>query len=199
MVKEGNGNPLQYSCLENPMYGGAWKAAVHGSLRVGHDWNDLAGAAAQMLSHVWLFVILWTVVCQAPLSIGFSRPDYWNELPFLPPGDLIDPGIKHMSLISPPLAGGFFISESYGKPIYISDPNIYIYMYIYGLYLKSLCYTSETLWNYMSILIIVIIIKSTKNVHFTNLSPLWFLFTFVENLVTIEWETNKIIYLIFTV
>ena len=50
-----------------------------------------------------------------------------------------------------------------------------------------------------TILIIVMIIKLTKNVHFTNLSPLWFLFTFVENLVTTEWENNKIIYLIFTV
>ena len=35
---EGNGNPLQYSCLENPMDGGAWWATVHGSQRVGHDW-----------------------------------------------------------------------------------------------------------------------------------------------------------------
>ena len=35
---EGNGNPLQYSCLENPMDRGAWEAAVHGSQRVGHDW-----------------------------------------------------------------------------------------------------------------------------------------------------------------
>ena len=34
---EGNGTPLQYSCLENPMDGGAWWAAVMGSLRVGHD------------------------------------------------------------------------------------------------------------------------------------------------------------------
>ena len=34
---EGNGNPLQYSCLENPMDGGAWWATVHGSQRVGHD------------------------------------------------------------------------------------------------------------------------------------------------------------------
>ena len=34
---EGNGNPLQYSCLENPMDGGAWWAAVHGVARVGHD------------------------------------------------------------------------------------------------------------------------------------------------------------------
>ena len=36
---EGNGNPLQYSCLENPMDGGAWWATVHGSQRVGHDWE----------------------------------------------------------------------------------------------------------------------------------------------------------------
>ena len=43
---EGNGTPLQYSCLENPMDGGAWWAAVYGSHRVGHDWSDLAGAAA---------------------------------------------------------------------------------------------------------------------------------------------------------
>ena len=37
---EGNGNPLQYSCLENPRDGGAWWAAVMGSHRVGHDWSD---------------------------------------------------------------------------------------------------------------------------------------------------------------
>jgi len=36
-LREGNGTPLQYFCLENPMDGGAWWAAVHGSLRVGHD------------------------------------------------------------------------------------------------------------------------------------------------------------------
>ena len=34
---EGNGNPLQYSCLENPMLGGAWRATVHGVARAGHD------------------------------------------------------------------------------------------------------------------------------------------------------------------
>ena len=35
---EGNGNPLQYSCLENPVDGGAWEATVHGLQRVGRDW-----------------------------------------------------------------------------------------------------------------------------------------------------------------
>ena len=37
VIGEGNGTPLQYFCLENPMDGGGWKAAVHGVARVGHD------------------------------------------------------------------------------------------------------------------------------------------------------------------
>ena len=36
----------------------------------------------------------WTVACQASLSMGFSRQEYWSGLPFSPPGDLSDPGIK---------------------------------------------------------------------------------------------------------
>ena len=44
-IGEGNCNPLQFSCLENPRDGGAWWAAVYGSHRVGHDWSDLAAAA----------------------------------------------------------------------------------------------------------------------------------------------------------
>ena len=45
-IGEGNGNPLQCSCLENPRDGGAWWAVFFGSHRVGHDWSDLAAAAA---------------------------------------------------------------------------------------------------------------------------------------------------------
>ena len=45
-------------------------------------------------SHVRLFATLWTVVCQAPLSMGFSRQEYWSGLPFLSPGDLPDPEIE---------------------------------------------------------------------------------------------------------
>ena len=56
-------------------------------------------------SHVQLFVTLWTVVRQAPLFTGFPRQEYWSGLPFPPPGDLPDPGIKPVSLA---LAGGFF-------------------------------------------------------------------------------------------
>ena len=50
----------------------------------------------------------WTVACQAPLSMGFPRQEYWSEVPFPTPGDLPDPGIELASLESPVLAGKFF-------------------------------------------------------------------------------------------
>ena len=53
-------------------------------------------------------VTLWTVAHQVPLSIGFSRQEYWRELSCPPPGDLPDPEAEPMSLPSPALAGGFF-------------------------------------------------------------------------------------------
>ena len=52
-------------------------------------------------------VIPWTVAHQAPLSTEFSRQEYWSGLPFLPPGNIPNPGIKHTSPISPSLAGRF--------------------------------------------------------------------------------------------
>ena len=71
---------------------------------------------AQLLSRVWLSVTPWTVACQAPLSMGFSRQEYWSGLPFPLPGDLPNPGIKSTSLESPALVGGFFTTEPPGKP-----------------------------------------------------------------------------------
>ena len=64
-----------------------------------------------LLSHfsrVQLCVTPWTVARQAPLTMGFPRQEYWSRLPFSPPGDLPDPGIEHLSLVSPALAGRFF-------------------------------------------------------------------------------------------
>ena len=46
-------------------------------------------------SRVWLCTALWIVACQAPLSMGFSRQDYWSRLPCPPPGDLSDPSDWH--------------------------------------------------------------------------------------------------------
>ena len=60
-----------------------------------------------------LFVISWTAACQAPLSLGFPRQEYWSELPFPSPGDLPDPGIESTA---PALADRFFTTEPRGKP-----------------------------------------------------------------------------------
>ena len=114
---EGNGTPLQYSCLENPMDGGAWQAAVHrvakscilftfmhwrrkwqptpvflpgesqggGSLvgcrlwgRTESDTTEGTQQQQQLLSHVQLFAPPWTTAHQAPLSMEFSRQEYWS-------------------------------------------------------------------------------------------------------------------------
>ena len=56
-----------------------------------------------------------TVAHQAPLSIGFSRQEYCSGLPFPPPRDLPNPGIKPMSLATPALTGGFFTTKLPGK------------------------------------------------------------------------------------
>ena len=58
------------------------------------------------------FATPWTIACQAPLSMGFPRQEYWSGLPFPSPGDLPNPGIKPMS---PTLADGFFTAEPRGK------------------------------------------------------------------------------------
>ena len=63
-------------------------------------------------NHVQLFVTPWTVACQAPLSMGFSRQEYWSGLPFPPPEDLPDPGTELVCLISPALAGQFFTTSA---------------------------------------------------------------------------------------
>ena len=63
------------------------------------------------LSYVQLFATLWTATCQAPLFMGFSRPDYWSGLPWLSSRYLPDPGIEPVSLASPELAGRFFTTN----------------------------------------------------------------------------------------
>ena len=111
----GNGNPLQYSCLENPMDRWAWQATVHW---VTKSWTQLKQLSissttyayksttnrqssitfkllpkilykwivfVQLLSCVWLCATPWTIGHQAHLSMGFSRQEYWSGLPFPSP------------------------------------------------------------------------------------------------------------------
>ena len=67
-----------------------------------------------VLSRVRLFATPWIVACQAPLSMEFSRQEYWSRLPFPPPGDLPKPGIEPTY---PTLAGRFFTNKPSGKPV----------------------------------------------------------------------------------
>jgi len=107
-----------------------------GSHRVRYDWSDLAAAAAIfpktghsyvcVLSHVRLFATPWTVVHQTPLSMGFSRQEYWRGLSFPPPGALPHPGIEPKSPMPPALAGRFFITEPLGSPAIVISFIIYL-------------------------------------------------------------------------
>ena len=117
--------PLQYSCLENPMDRWAWWAAAYG---VAQSWTQLKRLSSSTLrvlceyqlgecllsrfSHVRLFVTPRTVAHRAPLSVGFSRQEYWNRLLCPPPGDLPDPGIKPAFLMTLGLAGQFFTTSA---------------------------------------------------------------------------------------
>ena len=71
-------------------------------MKAGHKW------ARAKLSQSCLSATLWTTACQAPLSMGFSRQEYWSGLPCPPPGALPNPGIEPASAASPAVAGGFF-------------------------------------------------------------------------------------------
>ena len=75
--------------------------------------NSVGIVIVVSLSHVWLFLTPWTVVCQASLSMGLSRQEYWSGLPFPPPGDLSNSGIEPES---PALQADSLLSEPSGKP-----------------------------------------------------------------------------------
>ena len=66
-----------------------------------------AELALSRFSCVWLFVTPWSIGCQALLSMGFSRQEYWSGLPCPPPGDFPDQGSNWSLLLSPELAGKF--------------------------------------------------------------------------------------------
>ena len=73
---------------------------------------DVRAFLLRCISRVRLFATLWTVTHQAPLSMGFSRQEYWRELPCPAPGDLPDPGIEPVPLMSPVSVGGFFTTST---------------------------------------------------------------------------------------
>ena len=81
-----------------------------------------------LFSHVWLFATLWTVAHQGPLSMGFSKQEYWSRLSCPPPGDLPDSGIEPKSLMSPAFSSRFFTTN-----------HLEIYIALIHGYLVILC------------------------------------------------------------
>ena len=116
----GNSNPFQYACLVNSMDRGAEQATVHrvteldttGRLTLLLERKDMCVCKLSCFSCVRLCVTLWSGACQAPLSMGFSRQEYWSGLPCPPPRDLPDPGIEPVSLMSPALVDRSFTTSA---------------------------------------------------------------------------------------
>ena len=75
-------------------------------------------SCVKLLGRFQLFVIPWTVACQALLFTEFSRQEYWSGLPFPSLGHLPNLGIKLISLAYPAFSGRFFTTEPTGKPLW---------------------------------------------------------------------------------
>ena len=106
---EGIRYPLQYSSLENSM-----DCKVHG---VTKSQTSMHACMLSCFRGVPLFSTLWTVSHQTPLSMRFSRQEYWSGLPCHSPGNLSNPGIEPVFLMSPALAAKFFtISTTWEAP-----------------------------------------------------------------------------------
>ena len=87
---------------------------------------------SNLLSHIWLFATLWTIACQVPLSMGFSRHEYWSGLLCSPPGDLPNPGIKSRS---PALQADSLPAKPQGKPRLMSDKMIFHFIWVENRYM----------------------------------------------------------------
>ena len=91
--------------------------AKRGKINIKVYWAEFFGYSSMLVcmpscfNHIRLFATPWTVAHQAPLSVGFSRQEYWSGLPCPPPGDLPDPGIKSTSLMYLAPAGRFFTTS----------------------------------------------------------------------------------------
>ena len=77
--------------------------------------------------YIQLFVTLWGIACQALLSMGLSRQEYWSGLPCPPPGDLPDPGIQPGSPLAPTLQADSFTTDKLGKPLPAHIPTLSLF------------------------------------------------------------------------
>ena len=104
---------FQPPCLRLCQAGGASLWLLLQTWGGGEEWGLGGCGWCSTFSHVQFFGTLWTIAClSGPLSMGFSRQEYWSGLPCPPPGELPNPGIKPASCVSPTLAGRFFTTSN---------------------------------------------------------------------------------------
>ena len=93
--------------------------------KVERDKEDQNNENLRLVSQSYRLCVFIDCSHRAPLSMEFSGQEYWSGLPFSSPKDLPDPGIKHPSLGSPALAGGFFTTSAMWKaPVRVCQPTI---------------------------------------------------------------------------
>ena len=108
--------------IETTIHFGYFKGRNHNLLEKLSSWNERVWKECWDIDVSSLVTHSHPTLCglyparQAPRSMGFSRQEHWGELPFLPPGDLSDSGIKPASPVSPVFSGKFFTTEPPGKP-----------------------------------------------------------------------------------
>ena len=135
-IGEGNGNPLQCSCLENPRDGGAWWAAVYG---VGHDWSDLAAAAAAvsfMRAPPISFYHLWELSFKQWIWDDTFRPQYLRWISKLANGWQILVWKTLRELIAPSTEF-FFVRNMWTWGNYSNCPPLYAQL------CPTLCYPKD--------------------------------------------------------
>ena len=100
---------------QNSWLPSAYKSYIYTILQPSKCVTVLCASVLSCFSHVWLFATPWTVACQTPLSMVFSRQEYWDGLPCPPPGDFSNPGVEPGSLVSPAQVDSLLLAPP-GKP-----------------------------------------------------------------------------------
>ena len=101
-------------------------------------------------SYIWFCVTLWTVVPQVPLSMGFSRQEYWSGLPCPSPGDLPNPEIKLWALYTSTIWKAHLSPYEilYGRPFLTTDLLVHPETHYLAQYRLVLGLTLKNIWEY---------------------------------------------------
>ena len=107
-----------------------------------------------MLSHVQLFATLWNIAYQAPLSLGFSRQEYWSGFQFPIPGDLPKSETEpEFNFMPPALACEFFTTASPGKPKKPENVKGHLFLKNNFMYLFTYCCAGSLLLHRLSLVV----------------------------------------------